>query len=564
MAEVSIQQAFDQVLRLRRAGRGADADSLYRHVVAQIPNEPNALHTLGVMAHRAGQNEFAEDLIRRAIGLAPDDAEYHENLGVVLVAGERWADAAAAFERAVELDPSVAETCLNAAHALRRTGRAAEAAARYRQAIALRPDLFAAHNNLGNLLRERGNLDEAIASYRKAIEIRPDYVEAQNNLASALLETGEPDEAVALYRRAVAARPNLPELHNNLGKALRASGDVPAAIAAHEKALSLRPDDADAHWNLSLMLLLSGQFERGWNEYEWRWAVPKFRSPRRAFRSPQWTGQPLQGKRILVHAEQGFGDTIQFCRYAPLLAQQGGRVILEVPSELRRLLQSLPGVEQLVAAGEPLPDFDFHSPLLSLPNVFRTRLDSIPNFVPYLQPDAAQVARWKDRLPLPKDCLRVGLVWAGSAANPNDRNRSITLRELAPLLNVRDCRFYSLQTGSAAAQARDAAGEFESLVVTHGSDDFADTAAVIANLDLIISVDTAAAHLAGAMAAPVWTLLPFAPDWRWLLDRHDSPWYPTMRLFRQSRRGDWQGVVRAIARELEHVSAECLQHFPVA
>ncbi|HEY2584487.1 MAG TPA: tetratricopeptide repeat protein, partial [Tepidisphaeraceae bacterium] len=561
MAEVSVQQAFDRVLRLRQAGRRADADSLYRHIVAQIPNEPNALHTLGVLAHRAGQNEFAADLIGRAVALAPDDAEYHENLGVVLAASERWGEAAAAFERAVELDPSVAETCLNAAHALRRSGRPAEAMARYRQAIALKPDLVPAHNNLGNLLRESGRIDEAIAAFRKALEHRPDYVEAQNNLASALLETGQPEASLQHYQRAIAARPDVPELYNNLGKAHRAAGDVPAAIAAHEKALALKPDDADAHWNLSLMLLLSGQFERGWNEYEWRWAVPEFRSPRPDFRQPQWVGQPLQGKRILLHAEQGFGDTIQFCRYAPLVAQQGGRVILECPPELHRLLQILPGVEQLIAAGEPLPEFDFHSPLLSLPRIFRTRIETVPNFVAYLQADAAQAARWQHRLPLPTDQLRVGLVWAGSAANPNDRNRSITLDALAPLLRVPDVRFYSLQTGRGADPARDAAGEFKSIVGTDGFEDFADTASLIANLDLVISVDTAVAHLAGAMAVPVWALLPFGPDWRWLLDRQDSPWYPTMRLFRQPRRGNWQSVVQSVASELQQVVMECLPQF---
>lgn len=561
MAEVSVQQAFDQVLRLRQAGRRADADSLYRHILAQIPNEPNALHTLGVLAHRAGQNEFAADLIGRAVALAPEDAEYHDNLGVVLAADQRWGDAAAAFERAVELDPSVAETCLNAAHALRRAGRPAEAMARYRQAIALKSDLVAAHNNLGNLLRESGRIDDAIASYRNAIELRPDYVEAHNNLASALLETGQPDASLDHYQRAIDARPDVPELYNNLGKAHRAAGDVSAAIAAHEKALALKPDDADAHWNLSLMLLLSGQFERGWNEYEWRWAVPEFRPPRRNFRQPQWVGQSLKGKRILLHAEQGFGDTIQFCRYATLVAQQGGRVILECPPELHRLLQTLPGVDQLIAAGEPLPEFDFHCPLLSLPRLFRTRLEAIPNVVPYLQADAARTGGWQDRLPLPHDQLRVGLVWAGSAANPNDRNRSIPLTTLAPLLKAPDVRFYSLQSGRAAEQARDVAGEFQSLVVTDAFADFADTASLIANLDLVISVDTAVAHLAAAMAVPTWVLLPFAPDWRWLLDRQDSPWYPTMRLFRQPRRGDWAGVIESVAADLQHVASECVPQF---
>jgi Flp pilus assembly protein TadD len=512
------------------------------------------------LAHQAGQYEFAADLFRRATGLAPDDAEFHDHLGMALAAQGRWDEAAASLNRAMELGPG-AETCLNLAHALRRTGRSDEAMARYRQAIELQPNFHAAHNNLGNILREKGQFDEAIASYRRAIEVKADYLEAHNNLGSALLESGRPTEAIEQYQRALALRPELPELYNNLGKVHRANNDVTAAIAAHERALVLRSDDADAHWNRSLMRLLSGDFEQGWQEYEWRWRVPDFKSPRRNFRQPLWTGQPLKGRRILLHAEQGFGDMIQFARYVPRVAQQGGRVILECPPELLRLMQTLPGVEQLIAAGRALPEFDLHCPMLSLPLAFHTTLQSIPNVIPYLQPDSSQVAHWKARLRLPGDRLRIGLIWAGSSANPNDRNRSLALAALSPLAQSEDAVFYNLQTGPAAEQAAKGSA-FEFMNPAGQLGDFADSAALIANLDLIISVDTATAHLAGALAVPVWVLVPFAPDWRWLLDRQDSPWYPTMRLLRQSRPGDWDSVIQQIASELAQVSAGVLN--PIA
>jgi len=556
MAEVTIQQAFDRVLQHRQAGRGAEADALYRHILGQIPKEPNALNAFGILAQKAGQNEFAADLFRRAIELAPLDAEFHDHLGMALAALGRWEEAAPSLERAMQLEPG-AETCLNLAHALRRTGRSREAAARYRQAIDLQPNFPSAHNNLGNLLRENGQLEEAIASYQKALDLKPDYLEALNNLGSALLENGKPEQAISLYRRALALRADVPELHNNLGKALRANGDGAGALAAHEKVLSLSPDHADAHWNRALMLLLSGQFEQGWEEYEWRWQVPEFKSPRRKFSRHLWMGQPLNGRRILLHAEQGFGDTIQFCRYAPLVAALGGRVILECPPELHRLLQSLPGVEELIASGQELPPFDLHCPLLSLPRALPTTLQNVPSAVSYLRPGPELISRWKNRLEFPKDHLRIGINWAGSAANPNDRNRSIPLQTLAPLAQCPNALFYNLQTGPAADQARSDSNAFAFVNQPLAFEDFSDTAGLIANLDLILSVDTAIVHLAGAMAAPVWALLPFAPDWRWLLGRQDSPWYPTMRLFRQPRVGDWDSVVQDAASELAQV-IECV------
>lgn len=555
MAEVTIQRAFDLVLQHRKAGRTAEADSLYRHILGQIPKDPNALNTLGILAHQAGQNEFAADLFRRATELQPDQAEFHDHLGMSLAALGRWEQAADSLGRAMDLEPGP-ETCLNLAHALRRSGRDGESMARYRQAVDLQPNFHAAHNNLGNLLRESGRLDDAIASYRRALELKPEYLEALNNLGSALLESGWPKQAIEQYQRATSLRSDVPELHNNIGKALRADGRTDESIGAHDRALSLNPDHADAHWNRGLMLLLSGRLEEGWDEYEWRWRVGEFKSPRRNFRQPLWTGQPLRGRRILLHAEQGLGDAIQFARYAPLVAQAGGRVIFECAPELGRLMRTLGGVEEVVAPGQALPEFDLHCPLLSLPRAFRTTLQSVPNMIPYLQADRAIAANWKSRLRFVKDRLRVGLTWAGSAANPNDRNRSLSLETLAPLAECENVAFYNLQTGPAPAETE--RGTFTLMNPPPEFVDFADSAALISNLDLIITVDTAMAHLAGALAAPAWVLLPFAPDWRWLLDRQDSPWYPTLRLFRQPAIGNWEPLVRQLAADLNQVAAGVL------
>ncbi|HSU67637.1 MAG TPA: tetratricopeptide repeat protein, partial [Tepidisphaeraceae bacterium] len=450
MAEIPIQEAFEHVRRHREAGRHADADALYQHVVSQLPADPAALHGLGIYVQQSGNNAAAADLLGRAAKLDPNSADLQDHLGVALALLGRWEEAAAAWESAIQLHPT-AEVALNLANALRRIGRSDEAIARYQQAIELKPGVPAAHNNLGNLLREQGQPDAAIASFQRAIAIKPDYVEALNNLAGTLLEQGQPEEAIELYREALSLRTEQPALHNNLGKALRALNRTDDAIAAHQLALALDRNDADAHWNRGLMLLLKGELAAGWEEYEWRWRVPEFRSPRRNFSQPLWSGEPLAGRRILLHAEQGFGDTLQFVRYAPMVAQLGGRVILECPAELCRLMQTVPGIEQIVPTGQPLPAFDVHCPMLSLPRAFRTTLQTIPQQVPYLSADPARTRFWAERLRFPTDRLRVGFAWAGRPDNPNDRIRSIAVPDLAPLAACKGVAFYNLQTGVAAS-----------------------------------------------------------------------------------------------------------------
>jgi hypothetical protein len=328
-------------------------------------------------------------------------------------------------------------------------------------------------------------------------------------------------------------------------------GELDEALSVCQRAIQLRPDHAGAHWNKSLVLLLKGDFAQGWAEYEWRWQSKDFRSPRRDFPQPQWRGEDPSGRTILLHAEQGFGDTIQFIRYAPLLAGRGARVIVECQPELQRLLGGVEGIQHLTARGEPLPPFDLHTPLLSLPLAWGTRVKTIPGNVPYIKPDPALVGAWRGRL-AGDSALKVGLVWAGSPIRKDDRYRSLPLSSLAPLAGVKGVSFYSLQKGKATEQAQNPPPGMNLIDMTEEIKDFADTAALISHLDLVITVDTAVAHLAGAMAKRVWTMLEFVPAWRWLLNREDSPWYPTMRLFRQPAIRDWATVIRRVAGELQN------------
>jgi len=407
---------------------------------------------------------------------------------------------------------------------------------------------------LGNALRDDGQIDQAIAAFRQAIVLNPKFAEAYGNLGAALQHQGQLEESAAAFRQALAINPNLAHGHSNLGTVLEAQGQMDLAIAAYRQGIAVQRDSPIAHHNLALALLLLGDFRQGWEEYEWRWKCKDFPSNRLNFPQPQWDGSNLNGRTILLYPEQGLGDTIQFVRYVPLVAERGGKVIFGNRALMERLLQSIPGVEKWVAPGEALPPFDLHCPLLSLARAFGTTLESIPASVPYLFPDAKLRESWRTRLTAYPAELRVGLAWAGRPTHKNNRNRSMNLADLAPLLRLPGVRFISLQKGEAAAQATTLPEEERLVDWTQELQDFADTAALIANLDLVISVDTAVAHLAGAMGKPVWTLLPFAPDWRWLLHRDDSPWYPTMRLFRQRSPGDWRSVIDRVAEAMKGFS----------
>jgi Tfp pilus assembly protein PilF len=467
---------------------------------------------LAARHQRCGQWTEAEALYRQILAVAPSHADSHNNLGILCAGQERLDEAVAAFRRAVQI----------------------------------RPDYADAWNNLGGALKKKRDLDGATAAFEKALEIEPGHVEARSNLGATLTEQGRLEEGIAAHRRAVQLGGKYPECYNNLAIALTEHGEFDEAATAYRRALQLKPDYAEARFNYALLLLLRGEYEDGWRCYESRWD----RTPGRNFGCPPWDGTPLDDRCILVHAEQGFGDSIQFIRYATLLADFGGRVIVECQKPLVRLFREVKGVMEAVAFGQPLPAFEVHAPMHSLPFLFRTRLENIPANVPYLSTPAGERVAWEGRLGPAGSRLRIGLAWAGNPENRWTQKRDLPLNRLLPLFQVEGIDFYSLQLAPAADQLRLTPGAGAIRDCSGQLGDFRDTAALMAHLDLVITVETAVAHLAGALALPVWTLLPFVPAWRWGLERNDSPWYPTMRLFRQPALGDWGSVIERVTNEL--------------
>jgi Tfp pilus assembly protein PilF len=486
---------------------------------AATPFQIRHLLETAVAHQRAGRLREAELLYRQVLLAQSKNTDALYLLGLITQSTRRFAESVELFQRAVEANPKSAKYFVNLGLSLggMGLGRTADAAVALRSAVAIDPNIPEAWANLGNELGNDCQYDEAMDCYQKALKLRPDFADAHCNLGALLQKT-------------------LPTLD--------------AAIAAYEKAIAIQPDFALAHWDLGLALLLRGDYRRGLPEYEWRWRTETVVVPRK-FPQPRWDGGDLGGKTILLHAEQGFGDTIHMARYVPLVAARGGKVILECQPPLSRLLQSLNDVRQIVPAGEHLPPFDLHCPLLTLPLVFKTTVETIPAAVPYLRADKEQSRQWSNQLPPNVSRPLIGLVWAGRPENKNDRNRSMRLQDFAPLAAIKNARFVNLQLGPAAEQIRQPPPGLELLDFAGDLRDFADTAAMVANLDLVIAVDTAVAHLAGALAKPIWVLVPTMPDWRWMLGREDSPWYPTMRIFRQKTRGDWIDVVDRVKQELE-------------
>ncbi|MHB1560332.1 MAG: tetratricopeptide repeat protein [Isosphaeraceae bacterium] len=426
-------------------------------------------------------------------------------------------------------------------------GRLADAEACYRRAIRLAPDLPDAHNNLAVALQATGRGDEALDSLRRAIVLRPDYAEAYNNLGNVLHDRGALNEAIGAYHRALSLRPDYVEAHHNLGNVLRSAGRTAESIACFDRALALRPDAAMIHLSRAMALLEMQDYRRGWPEYEWRLKCPRWEIPR--FDRPMWDGGPLEGRTILLYADHGLGDSIQFIRYAPMVRDRGARVVVSCPGAAARLLATCEGVELVVVDRTPLPEFDVYAPLMSLPGLLGTDAASIPVSVPYLSADPVLVRSWAAALPA-TDELCIGVAWQGNPTHPRDRFRSFPLERLAPIAARPGVRLYSLQKAHGRQQLAALAGRFLVDDLADSLGDLMDTAAVVSSLDLVIAADTSVAHLAGALGVPVWVALPFAADWRWIPRRDDNPWYPTMRLFRQRDWGDWDDVFARMAAAL--------------
>jgi Tfp pilus assembly protein PilF len=418
-----------------------------------------------------------------------------------------------------------------------------------REMLTVQPDNADICNNLGLILSRTGQLDEAIMYYKKAIRLDPTLVDAYYNLGIIFQDKMQHSEAIAYYSKALRLDPVLIDAHYNMGIAFRDLMRINEAITCYQNAIQLDPNFATAHFNLSLALLLSGNFREGWEEFEWRWKIKEL-SQRRNFLQPQWNGANIPGKTLLLHAEDGFGDTIQFVRYAPLIAQHDTKVIVECQKELTSLIQNLDGVSQVVSYGDELPDFDFYCSLLRLPYVFRMTLENLPVRVSYIKPYPSLTEKWRERMKYDNSKFKIGLVWSGSAREGKLRYRSCPFEFFSVLADLDNITFYSLQKQLLENESINIPGNMKFVNYMKEIDNFSDTAALIENLDFVISVDTAVAHLAGALGKQVWTLVSFPPDWRWMLDRKDSPWYPTMKLFRQPSQGEWQVVIDNIYNEL--------------
>jgi Flp pilus assembly protein TadD len=434
-------------------------------------------------------------------------------------------------------------------------GNTHAAEALYRDVLAGEPGHAVAQHYLGVLEYQRGAIDAALPLLERSIGAIPKEPEFRNNLGLAYAAADREADALAQYHTALELRPDYAVAWNNLGLTLQAINDIAGATAAFRRAIVCKPDFAQAHWNLALVLLLNGSFEEGWAEYDWRLALPELGKGRHPYAGPAWDGRPMHGKTLLLYAEQGLGDALQFARYATPIAESGTRVVIHCPEPLHALLASVRGVDLVVAGDAPLPSYDAHVALLSVPRARRTTPATIPAAVPYVRAADERRAEARANLAARSERLKIGIAWAGSKAHTNDRNRSAQLALLAPVFGVADIAWFSLQQGEAAAQIG-ATPEAEHLVSLASGATLDDTAALIAELDLVISVDTVIVHLAGALARPCWALLPFAPDWRWMLARDDSPWYPTMRLFRQPRPRDWASVVTRVVAELRVLVAQ--------
>lgn len=578
-------QLLQTALTHHQSGRASEAEAIYRRVLAAAPNHPDALHLLGVVEAQRGNVAVALPLLRRAVSAAPQMAEFHRHLGEVLAMANQHAEAINAFANALRIDPRDLPARAGAGSSLLAVGRAADAVEQFKAAAQLKPDDPLAVGNWGYALSRAGKHAEAVATLRRAVEIDPNCGHAWVQLAEAIWRGGDWDGAPAVARRGVELRPEDARAWLVLGNTLQTSGDLEEAAHAYRRVLALDPNSIDGHSNLALTLLKLGQaseslamyeqimsrwpsfndaranrslamltlgdFERGWQEYESRWSSPQFVSSKPSG-MPRWTGEALgAGKTIVLVSEQGFGDTIQFVRYAPMVRERtgGAKVVVACPPDLVVIVQTVPGVDQVVPNGTALAH-DVHAPLASLPGIFHTLIDTIPAKVPYMSADPSRLERWKQRFADDAN-MKVGIVWAGSASHQNDRARSCRLTDFAPLAGVANVTLYSLQKGAQASQLM-GVPPADIRIIPLGEElrDFADTAAALTCLDLLISVDTSVVHLAGALARPVWTLLSRGPDFRWMLEREDSPWYPTMRLFRQERIRQWQPVMQRVAAEL--------------
>lgn len=578
-------------------GNNSEAVECIRKSIQLNPNVSYYHNNLGNALFNMENEDEASHCFQEAIRLMPHNVEAHNNFGNVLRKLGRTDEAMQQYEKAIQIDPGYDAALNNMANLLKKAGKCEEAIAIYKNALKGRPDSAEIHFNLGNALEDAERLEEAIDHYKKAIEIYPEFAGAHNNLGNAYKKINQYVHSDKHYKKAILLQPDFAKAHANLGDLYRkqrnfgdslkycrravsldpdfARGYVNAgntlldqgcygeALCEYQKAIDISPDLADAHYNKGLILLLQGKLQRGWEEYEWRFKSREIAKDigYEENNIPEWDGSRLDGKIILILSEQGMGDHIQFLRYLPLVKERGGRVIFKCRPELIRLFKDYKGIDVLIEESsfnetDIKPEVCIQ--LLSLPRIFKTTVNTIIGDVPYLKVDRQIVDEWKSVIDFKS--LNIGIVWSGSKSHKNDRNRSCTLFDFASLADVSGVRYYGLQKEDTGTGGPELTEGMKIEDLGKRLNDFYDTSAVIMNMDLIITVDTAVAHLAGALGRPVWTLLPFVPDWRWMLDRNNTPWYPTMRLFRQPGHGDWGSVMKEVVSELKKIVSKGVPH----
>ncbi len=547
--------ALHAAMRLHQAGQLALAEQQYQQILQREPQLADAHHLLGVLLSQTGRAKQALDRIQQAISLQPNTAVFHLNLGNACLELGHHAEAIAAYRQALTLYPDYVDALVNLGAVLRRERQYAASEQQLRCALRLRPSSALAHFHLGTTLQRLGRFDEAIAHLREALHRQPHYPDAEHNLGVTLRKSGRLDEALTHYQKRLARNPDATEHLINLGHVYTRLGQLDQALKRFEQALALQPDSPEAHTNRGILWLLRGDYSQGWAEYEWRLQQKNASAPR--WPQPRWDGSLKPEEALVLSVEQGVGDILQFIRYMPRVKERVGSVYLACRQPLIPLLSRCRGIDRLIAEGDTVPPVDLQAPLLSLPYILGTTLDNLPRQVPYLEADPNLSNHWKARLAVYPG-LKVGLVWQGNPEHPDDAFRSLPLQQLEPLLGIPGVHYFSLQKGDGAEQldALPAGSLIDwSAELDEGTGAFMDTAALLRHLDLLITVDTAIAHLAGGLGVRTWLMLAAVPDWRWLLDREDSPWYPTLRIFRQTTPGDWGPVVACLRTALEREMA---------
>jgi len=592
----------------------AFAEDIFNKIIKLDPRHPDALHMLGVVQYRNGNSKDAIRLIKKSIKIKPNVSVYHRNYGIALISAEKYKEAINELRKAVKLDGNDFQAYNELGTIYSRIGRINDATKMYKKSIYINPNNIMALYNIGNnclvasrftdaekyfkkyissssnnkdayrglgdalmyqkkyeqaidayneslninqnqeyvinsigtIKRKQQHIKESIEYFNKAIAINPKYSNAYSNLGNSYRDLSEFNRAIEQYIIAIKYDQGNKYAYDGLGVAYNEMLRIDEAISSYKKAISIDGEYANAHFNLSLALLLCGQFKNGWREYEYRWKSENFQSPKRNFSQPQWGGQMLDGKTIFIHAEQGIGDTIQFIRYIEKVAKYNGEIIVECQKPLIKLLSNFSQISKLIYSGDDVPNFDFHSPLLSLPYILGTEVSSIPSNIPYISVDRKFNIDNKQ-----EHQISIGIVWAGSPAHKNDKNRSTTLDNFLKLLSIDNVKLFSLQVGDRKKDLDITAINDSIVDLTDNIQDYSDTASIIKQLDLVISVDTSVAHLSGAMGKPTWTLIPYSPDFRWMLNRKDSPWYPSMKLFRQSEYGNWDDVFDNVLESLK-------------